>query len=148
MPRPGFLGTSASFEADLVLVLEACMGIGLVAGAFLARRRRYRAHAWVQSTIVLVNLALVVVTMVPSLRVQILPAAPAKWVRPHYLVAIAHGTLGALVQSAGLYVLLSAGTSLLPPSLRLTRYKPWMRALLVSWWIVLLLGLATYLRWY
>jgi hypothetical protein len=48
----------------------------------------------------------------------------------------------------GVYLLLAAGTSLLPKQLRLTRYKLWMRAALVIWWLVLLLGLATYIRWY
>jgi hypothetical protein len=36
----------------------------------------------------------------------------------------------------------------LPHKFRVTEYKPWMRGLLVLWWLVLLLGLATYARWY
>jgi hypothetical protein len=31
------------------------MGVGLLGGAFLARLKRYREHAWCQSVIVLVN---------------------------------------------------------------------------------------------
>jgi hypothetical protein len=37
---------------------------------------------------------------------------------------------------------------LLPEKLRLKRYKFWMRGVLFIWWIVLLLGMATYARWY
>jgi len=47
-----------------------------------------------------------------------------------------------------LYILLAAGTKLLPEGLRIKRYKLWMRIVLASWWLVLLLGIATYARWY
>jgi uncharacterized membrane protein YozB (DUF420 family) len=30
----------------------------------------------------------------------------------------------------------------------LARYKLWMRLALALWWLVLLLGVATYVRWY
>jgi hypothetical protein len=40
----GFLGTGATFEADLNLVVQFIMGVTLLAGALLAKHRRYRAH--------------------------------------------------------------------------------------------------------
>jgi hypothetical protein len=43
---------------------------------------------------------------------------------------------------------LSAGTKILPEGLRIVRYKLWMRTALVVWWLALLLGLTTYVRWY
>jgi hypothetical protein len=43
---------------------------------------------------------------------------------------------------------LAAGTNILPQRFRFTRYKLWMRSAVVLWWLVLLLGLATYGRWY
>src|SRR6266436_322891 len=49
---------------------------------------------------------------------------------------------------AGLYLLLAAGTTVIPERLRLTRYKLWMRIVLTAWWVVILLGVATYARWY
>jgi uncharacterized membrane protein YozB (DUF420 family) len=30
----------------------------------------------------------------------------------------------------------------------MSNYRSWMRATLILWWVVLLLGVATYLRWY
>ena len=45
-------------------------------------------------------------------------------------------------------ILLAAGTNVLPHKFRVNEYKLWMRSLLVLWWLVLLLGLATYGRWY
>ena len=36
----------------------------------------------------------------------------------------------------------------LPKKLRITKYKVWMRTVLVLWWVVLFVGIATYARWY
>jgi uncharacterized membrane protein YozB (DUF420 family) len=144
----GFLGTAASRYADFVLLLEIAMGLGLLAGALLARMGKFPAHAWCQSVIVLLNVALIVLVMVPSFRSQVSPKIPLKLGKGYYALATAHGAVGGVVECAGLYVLLAAGTKLLPEKLRITRYKLWMRSVLAAWWVVLLLGLATYARWY
>ena len=146
--KEGFLGTAAPFAADVVLLLEIAMGVGLLIGAWLARRQRFRQHAWCQSVIVLLNLAVVVAMMVPSFAAHVLPRIPARLGKAYYALATAHATLGTLTELAGLYILLSAGTSILPEKLRMTNYKLWMRSVLVLWWIVLLLGAGTYTRWY
>jgi Ca2+/H+ antiporter len=57
----------------LGLALEIAMGVALLAGARLARKRRFRQHAWCQSAIVLLNLAVFAVMMIPSFRVHVLP---------------------------------------------------------------------------
>src|SRR6266576_3995715 len=101
------------------------MGVGLLIGAWLARRKRFRQHAWCQSAIVLLNLAVILVAMTPSFRSQVLPRIPAKLGRPYFALATVHAGLGTL-----------------------TEYKAWMRGVLVFWWLVLLLGFATYVRWY
>jgi uncharacterized membrane protein YozB (DUF420 family) len=144
----GFLGTQAPRYADGVLLLEFLMGGGLVIGAALARQRRFRAHAWCQSAIVLLNFGVIVFTMLPSFRVHVSPKIPCKLGKAYYALATAHAALGTVTEIAGLYVLLSAGTHLLPEKLRITRYKPWMRTVLLLWWLVLLFGLATYARFY
>ena len=143
-----FLETAAPLGANVVFVLEITMGIGLLLGAGLARKRRFRQHAWCQSTIVLLNLAVVVVMMIPSFRVHVLPRIPSKLGKAYYALATIHGAFGTVTELAGLYIVLSAGTEALPEKLRITRYKAWMRSVLVLWWVVLLLGLATYTRWY
>ena len=53
-----------------------------------------------------------------------------------------------LILRVGLYILLAVGTKLLPERLRIKRAKLWMRSVLALWWIVLALGVATYIRWY
>lgn len=144
----GLLGTQAPLTADVVLLLEFAMGAALLVGAWLARAKRYRQHAWCQSLVVLLNLAAITGTMVPSFRMKVLPRIPAKLSKPYFVLATAHATLGSITELAALYILLAAGTRLLPEGLRLKRYKFWMRTVLALWWLVLLLGFATYLRWY
>jgi uncharacterized protein (TIGR03382 family) len=143
-----FLGTVAPPYAHLTLVLEIAMGVGLLIGAWLARRRRFRQHAWCQSLIVLLNLTVIVLVMMPSFQVQVVPKIPLRLAKTYYAVATAHAALGTITEIAGLYILLAAGTGVLPEKFRITKYKAWMRTVLVLWWFVLLLGLATYARWY
>jgi uncharacterized membrane protein YozB (DUF420 family) len=144
----GFLGTAAPLAADLVLLLEIAKGVGLLIGTWLARLGRFRQHAWCQSVIVLLNLVVIALMMIPSFRAQVLPRIPAKLGRAYYALATLHATLGSITELAGLYILLAAGTRVLPEKLRITNYKRWMRSTLALWWLVLLLGFATYARWY
>ncbi|HXJ14484.1 MAG TPA: hypothetical protein VNH19_19575 [Candidatus Limnocylindrales bacterium] len=146
--RDGFLGTPAPFYVDLVLLLEMAMGLALLTGAFLAWRRKFRAHAWCQSVVVLLNAILIALVMLPSFHRQVWPRIPPKLGRFYFGLATAHAALGAVVECAALYILLAAGTTLMPENFRLTRYKLWMRIVLIAWWAVLLLGVTTYARWY
>lgn len=143
-----FLRTWAPTHADLTLLLEITMGVGLLIGAQLARLGRYRWHAWCQSLIVLFNLVLIALMMFPVFYRQVLPQFPSRIGKPYYALATTHGVLGGVAEIGGMYVLLAAGTEILPKKLRLKRYKFWMRSVLVVWWMVLLLGIATYAHWY
>jgi len=144
----GFLGTAAPACADVTLLLEIGMGVGLLIGAVLARRRRFRGHAWCQSAIVLFNFGVIILTMIPSFRVHVSPKIPLKLGKAYYALATVHAALGTITEIAGLYILLAAGTDVLPEKFRITKYKAWMRTVLVLWWFVLFLGFATYGRWY
>jgi len=142
------LGAWVPHTADLILLLEIIMGAGLLIGASLARLERFRQHAWCQSTIVLMNAAVIAMTMIPSFQLQVYPKIPAKLGKAYYGLATTHAALGSLAEFAALYILMTAGTNVLPSKLRITNYKLWMRSVLVLWWIVLVLGIATYIRWY
>jgi uncharacterized membrane protein YozB (DUF420 family) len=124
------------------------MGVGLLLGALLARFRRFRQHAWCQSVIVFLNFVVIAVIMVPSFRVHVSPKIPLRLGKTYYALATAHAALGTVTEVAGLYILLAAGTTVLPEKFRIAKYKAWMRTVLVLWWLVLLLGLVTYGRWY
>jgi len=130
----------------MVLFLEIAMGVGLLSGAWLARRRRYHLHAWCQSIIVLLNLTVVAIAMIPSFRIQVLPRIPLKLGKAYVALATMHAVLGSVTELTALYILLSPGTPPLPERMRISRYKPWMRSVLVLWccyW-----DLQTYTRWY
>jgi uncharacterized membrane protein YozB (DUF420 family) len=144
----GILGTPAPLQTDLALILELAIGIGLLLGAFLARRHLYRAHAICQSSLVLLNLVLILAVMVPSLKLQVLPRIPARFGKPVVAVAATHATLGTIAEFLALYTLVAAGTNWLPPTIRIRNYKMWMRSVLAVWWSALLFGIATYARWY
>ena len=144
----GLFGTEAPRYADLVLLLEVGMGLALLGGALLARRKNFRLHAYCQSAVVLVNLGIIALLMVPSFQAHVSTKIPAKLDKAYYSLATAHAVLGGVTEMAALYVLLSAGTNILPQQFRLTRYKLWMRSVLALWYVVLVLGLATYVRWY
>jgi uncharacterized membrane protein YozB (DUF420 family) len=127
------------------------MGLGLLVGALLARKRRFRLHAGCQSAVVLANLAVVALAMAPSFGRRIVPvlaARPARVVKSRYALVVTHAVLGSVTELCGLYILLSAGTEVLPRRFRITRYKLWMRCVLGLWWVVILLGQATYSAWY
>jgi uncharacterized membrane protein YozB (DUF420 family) len=148
MPRQGFLGAGAPLSADVTLAIEIAMGVTLVLGMLLARRQMYRAHAWCQTAVVALNLIVIARLMAPSFRTQIAPKIPARLSRSFYAVATAHAMVGCIAELLGLYIVLAAGTKILPESLSFVRYKLWMRTALVIWWLALLLGLTTYARWY
>src|ERR1700740_2539568 len=140
--------SAAPRSVDVVLLVEAAMGMALLAGAVLARRRHYRAHAWCQSAVVLLNLVVVGFAMAPSFYIQVAPKIPHSLRKPYYAIAAGHAALGAIAELMGLYLVVAAGTTVLPDPLRLRNYRAWMRATLALWWVVLLLGVATYVRWY
>ena len=144
----GFLGTGATFGADLNLVVQVTMGAALIAGAFLARRKRYGAHAACQTTVLLLNLLMIALVMWPSFQQQVIPALPEHLGDRYYAVAVSHAALGTAAELFGLYIVLVAGTNIVPRRLRFRNWKRWMRIELVLWWVVVLTGVGTYWAWY
>jgi uncharacterized membrane protein YozB (DUF420 family) len=144
----GFLGTWASFSADLNFLVQIAMGIALLAGALLARAKRYAAHGVCQAAVLILNLPMIALVMWPSLDARVLPRFSRHFGKPYYAIAMAHGALGVLAEALGLYVLLVAGTNILPRAWRFQRWKLWMRIELALWWVVLLSGIGTYYIWY
>lgn len=144
----GFLGTGATFRADLNLVVQVSMGLALLFGMLLARRKSFRAHKYVQSSVMLLNLVMIFLIMAPSFHRQVQPQMPAGLREVYYLIPYVHATLGSIAELLGLYIVLVAATKILPRKLRFKRYKPWMRTELALWWLVVLLGVSTYCVWY
>ena len=148
LPMKGFLGTGATFEADLNLVVQLIMGAALIAGALLAKQKRYRAHGICQTTVLLLNMLMIGLVMWPSFQQQVRPAASKVLHKWYYSMATIHAILGLAAELLGLYIVIVAGTNVLPQWLRFTHWKWWMRTELLLWAIVLVSGVATYCAWY
>jgi uncharacterized membrane protein YozB (DUF420 family) len=147
-PIEGFLGTGAPFGADFNLVVQLIMGTALIAGAHLARHKRYKAHGICQTTVLLLNLLMIGLVMWPSFQQQVKPALSKVLHKRYYEVAAIHAVLGIAAELLGLYIVMVAGTNVLPQWLRFKHWKWWMRTELVLWTIVLLSGVGTYCAWY
>lgn len=144
----GFLGTSAGFGADLNLTIQLIMGLALIAGALLARAKRYATHGACMTAVLLLNLVPITAVMRPSFDELVLPRLAGHLHKRYYAVAAVHGVLGSAAELLGLYVLLVAGTNLLPETWRFKRWKVWMRLEFALWMAVLFSGIGTYIVWY
>jgi uncharacterized membrane protein YozB (DUF420 family) len=143
-----FLRAGAGIKANFNLVAQLAMGVALIAGAVLARAKRYTAHGICQSAVLLLNLVMIAFVMWPSFYGQVLPALPKHLTDRYYGAATAHGVLGAIAELLGLYIVLAVGTETLPRRLRIIRLKLWMRIELILWWLVIVTGVLTYYVWY
>jgi uncharacterized membrane protein YozB (DUF420 family) len=148
LPATRVFATGAGFKANANLLVQMAMGLALIAGAFLARAKRYTAHGICQSSVLLLNLELIAYVMWPSFNEDVLPVLPHHLTDSYYGLASAHGVLAVSAEVFGLYLLLVAATSILPSRLRVQRLKLWMRVELGLWWISIVTGVLTYYAWY
>jgi plastocyanin/uncharacterized membrane protein YozB (DUF420 family) len=144
----GFLGTGATFRADFNLVVQITMGLALLTGMLLARRKQFRAHKYCQESVMLLNLLMIFLIMAPSFHKQVEPQLPGGLRESYYFVPYFHAVLGTVAEVLGVYIVLVAATKLVPGKLRFKRFKLWMRTELVLWWAVVLIGVGTYYVWY
>ena len=144
----GFLGSDAGLPSNLNLTIQIAMGVALIFGAFLARAKRFVAHGICQTVVLVLNLVMICCLMWPSFHLHVLPRLPKRLGKRFYAVATIHGVFGVLAETLGLYIVLVAGTKILPETWRFKRWKLWMRIELALWWIVLLMGVVTYWVWY
>lgn len=142
---PGFIG-SGVLSADINIVLEVLLVLGLTVGALLARAGNIEAHRVNQTIWVLVNAVLVALLMVPSFRnVKVGNFAALK--DTGTLITLLHGLIGALTLAGGLWLVLQMN-DILPARWHIRWWKTLMRLTLAGYWAVALLGLATYHFWY
>jgi uncharacterized membrane protein YozB (DUF420 family) len=140
----GFIGRGAPWGADLNLVVQVAVGLLLLGGMMLARRARYGAHGILQSAGFVLAVVMTALWMIPAFH-AIHADALARGVVNRVTVAVAaHVVVGTLALLVGAWVVLVAGTPLVPARLRFSSYTRWMRTLLALWWLAILLGVAVY----
>lgn len=143
MLSEGFLGRPSTFGGDLNLLIQLALGLLLLVGLLLARRSRYALHGACQASALVVTLAMTAIWMVPAFHNTYGPAIFRLGNRVN-AAAAAHVVAGSVALLLGIYVVLVAGTRLIPKPLRFANYKAWMRTLIAIWWLALLLGVLTY----
>jgi plastocyanin/uncharacterized membrane protein YozB (DUF420 family) len=138
------LGTRTA--ADINLVAQILLLAGLLSGFILARRKRFAQHARVQTTVVLLNLALIALFMVPSFYGYVIAGQSVSGTVAQLMIG--HGVLGIVVEVFALYLILLMRTNLIPKQLRFGNIKLAMRATLALWTVLVLLGVGIYTQRY
>jgi len=141
----GVLG-SGPLIADINLALELLLVLGLTWGMFLARSGNIEAHRINQTVWVLVNGALVLFIMASAMASFKIPNLKAL-TNIGNAITVLHAIFGVLTVAGGLWLVLQMN-DVLPARWHVRWWKGLMRATLVGYWAVALLGIATYYYWY
>jgi uncharacterized membrane protein YozB (DUF420 family) len=145
--RPGFLGTSANFAADMTLLIMLVVATIFTVGFALARAERFTAHRWVQTTGGVLNLGMVLWMMILPYRDFI--ARDIGGPRPliFYTVTKVHAVLGLAAVLFGVFVVLRGNNLMIKP-LRFDNYKPYMRIAYGLYMLTTLVGVWVYITWF
>jgi uncharacterized membrane protein YozB (DUF420 family) len=145
--QPGFLNTNANFAADMTLVLMLAVAALFTYGFFLARRRRYDAHRWVQTSAASLNAILVLWLMILPFRDFVLRDQGGPRLPVFYTITVIHALIGAVAFPFGMFVMLR-GNNLVPKRLRFSNYKLFMRTAYALYMAATLAGLLVYYVWF
>jgi hypothetical protein len=144
---PGFLGTRATFGADLALVLILISSTLFTIGWQLAVHKHYETHRWVQTSAAIINASVVLVVMVGSFWGFTLPEVSRNLVRPSVWVTVVHAFVGTVAFLFGVFVVLR-GNKLVPKRWRFRNYKLFMRTAYGLYMFATLVGIAVYIVTY
>jgi plastocyanin/uncharacterized membrane protein YozB (DUF420 family) len=134
------LGTRLS--ADINLVAQLLILIGLWVGFYFARTRQIPHHRNTQTTMVLVNLVFIALVMGTSFYSYVVAGGTTRGIVA--LLMMVHGFLGVVAQGTGIYLILRMRTQLIPPRWRVRNFKLLMRATLALWTVLVVLGVGIY----
>ena len=145
MTGRGFLGTQASWAADLNLLAQIALLVLLTLAVLRAKKGDLATHHTWMTAVVIINAVLIVAVMNPTF-FRVLPAAirdpslKPRMMLPHFLV-------GTLAELLGLYAVVAVRMDL-PLALQVRSQKRLMRVLAVLWTLSLVGGIALYVWWY
>lgn len=134
------LGTRLS--ADINLVAQILILIGLWAGFYFARRGQIPRHQTIQTSMVLVNLFFIGFIMFTSFYNFVILGGTTGGTTASLMIA--HGILGLVAEGTGIYLILRMRTQIIPPRLRVSNFKLLMRMTLGLWTIIVVLGFGIY----
>jgi hypothetical protein len=145
--QPGFFGTAANRAADLTLLLMLLIAALFSLGVVLARRRRYTAHRWVQTSAAVLNLGMVAWMMILPYRDFIVRDLGGPRQAAFYQITSLHALIGLVALTFGLFVTLR-GNGLVPKVLKFRNYKLFMRTAYGLYMLATLLGVIVYWLWF
>lgn len=147
LDQPGFLGTHAPLYADLTLVLLILSAVLLTLGWRLAVARRFGVHRWVQTSAVSLLSLVILALMLPSFIFSTLPVIPSRLLQGTTALTTIHAVIGLVTFVLGIFIVLRAN-GLVPPRLRFTNYKLFMRISYGLYLFTTALGVGVYLVTY
>lgn len=147
MHRPGFLNTGANMATDTGLLVMLLVAALFTLGFYLARRGRYEAHKWVQTTGGALALLLVLWLMVLPYRDFVLPELPQRLDEAFHGITTLHALVGLVALPFGTFVILR-GHNLVPQWLRFNDYKKFMRWAYALYMVTIGLGFVVYIVWF
>ena len=98
----GLFGTRASLFADLNLLAEIVLLLGLTVGYGLAKGNKIAAHQYNQTVWVLLNIVLVMFIMIISFSRQVVRGIPAELLKAYYFTSFLHSLLGGITILCGI----------------------------------------------
>ncbi len=138
----GFLGTRASWAADLNLIVQIVLLVGLVLGRIQAKSRNLTGHHTWMTAIVVVNAVMIIAIMNPAF-FRLLPLAWPKLGAPGPILLWLHVVVALLAELMGLYAVLWMRMDL-PELLRTRNLKWFMRINFLLWTLALVGGIVLY----
>jgi uncharacterized membrane protein YozB (DUF420 family) len=145
--QPGFLGTQANFAADLTLVVMLALATLFTLGVVLARRRKYTAHRWVQTSAAVLNVGMVLWMMILPFRDFVIRDIGGPRPAMFYTITSIHALIGLAAVTFGLFVTMR-GNELVPEALKFNNYKLFMRIAYGLYMMATLLGVWVYINWF
>ena len=128
--------------ADINLVAQIVILIGLWFGFYFARTRRIRLHRNMQTSMVLAQLFFIGSAMAISFYSYVISGGTTGGTVARLMMI--HGGFGAIAELTGIYLILRMRTQLIPQRLRVRNYKLVMRSTLGLWTIIAVLGFGVY----
>ena len=152
----GFLGTGASFGADITLIAYILLiAPVMIIGFVFARRKMFIPHhKYAMTAVVIINWVLILLVMQISYRNGVAPYTNQAGSEPSILIPMIHLLSGGIAQILATWLVIMMWTEntgaagILPNFLRTTNIKPWMRLTLALWFITVILGIGIYFTWY
>ena len=119
---PDWIGTRQS--ADINLVAQLAMLIGLWVGFYFAHTGRIRKHRNTQTTMVLTNLVFIFLFMGWSFWNFVILGGTTGGIVARLMMG--HGILGVLAEGSGIYLILRMRTEVIAARSRVRNFKPVM----------------------